>query len=124
MLTRRRAPVSFLLFLFFLSLFPPHTTAQPYPVEQDGRWGYIDAGGSVVVGRIAAVITVSGIVLNRFNVTFIAFNWNIPPDQRYVPTVWEIWVTLAFITFAVVVFRWIASRMPIMYEHPEWKDSH
>lgn len=80
--------------------------------------------GSLTLTRIAAVITVIGIVLNRFNVTFVAFNWNIPSDQRYVPTIWEIWVTLAFITFAVVVFRWIANRMPIMYEHPDWKGSH
>ena len=80
--------------------------------------------GSLVLARIAAVLTVVGIMLNRFNVTFIAFNWNIPADQRYVPTIWEIWVTVAFITFAVVVFKWIADRMPIMYEHPEWKGSH
>jgi Ni/Fe-hydrogenase subunit HybB-like protein len=74
--------------------------------------------------RAAAVITVLGIVLNRFNVTFIVFNWNLPPGQRYVPTWMEIWVTVAFITFAVVAFRWIANRMPIMYEHPEWKGAH
>jgi Ni/Fe-hydrogenase subunit HybB-like protein len=74
--------------------------------------------------RVAAVITVIGVVLNRFNITFIAFNWNLEPGQRYVPSWMEIWVTVAFITFAVVVFRWIAMRMPIMYEHPDWKGSH
>jgi hypothetical protein len=36
----------------------------------------------------------------------------------------EIWVTVAFITFAVVAFRVIASWMPIMYEHPEWRGEH
>jgi Ni/Fe-hydrogenase subunit HybB-like protein len=74
--------------------------------------------------RAAAVITVIGVVLNRFNITFIAFNWKLQPAQRYVPTWMEIWVTVAFITFAVVVFRWIATRMPIMYEHPDWKGAH
>jgi Ni/Fe-hydrogenase subunit HybB-like protein len=74
--------------------------------------------------RVAAVITVLGVVLNRFNVTFIAYNWSLPPGQRYVPSWMEIWVTVAFITFAVVAFRWIANRMPIMYEHPEWKGAH
>lgn len=74
--------------------------------------------------RAAAVITVIGVVLNRFNITFIAFNWNLQPGQRYVPSWMEIWVTVAFITFAVVAFRWIATRMPIMYEHPEWKGAH
>jgi Ni/Fe-hydrogenase subunit HybB-like protein len=74
--------------------------------------------------RAAAVITVLGIVLNRFNVTFIVFNWNLPAAQRYIPSWMEIWVTVAFITFAVVAFRWVANRMPIMYEHPEWKGAH
>jgi Ni/Fe-hydrogenase subunit HybB-like protein len=78
----------------------------------------------LVLARVAALITVIGIMLNRFNVTFIAFNWNIPADQRYIPSWMEIWVTVAFITFAVVAFKWIANRMPIMYEHPEWKGMH
>jgi Ni/Fe-hydrogenase subunit HybB-like protein len=76
------------------------------------------------VVRVAAVITVIGIMLNRFNVTFIAFNWNNPTGETYVPNWMEIWVTVAFITFAVVVFKWIANRMPIMYEHPDWKGVH
>jgi Ni/Fe-hydrogenase subunit HybB-like protein len=63
-------------------------------------------------------------MLNRFNITFIAFNWNLPPDQRYVPSWMEVWVTVAFITFAVVAFRVIANHMPIMYEHPEWRGQH
>jgi hypothetical protein len=36
----------------------------------------------------------------------------------------EVWVTIAFITFAVVVFRILATRMPIMYEHPDWRGEH
>ncbi len=74
--------------------------------------------------RLAAIITVIGIMLNRFNVTFIAFNWNNPTSETYIPNWMEIWVTVAFITFAVVVFKWIANRMPIMYEHPDWKGVH
>jgi len=76
------------------------------------------------LARAAAVITALGIMLNRFNITFVAFNWNLPPAERYLPSWMEIWVTVAFITFAVVAFRWIASRMPIMYEHPEWRGQH
>ena len=79
---------------------------------------------NLVLVRTAAVITVLGIVLNRFNATFIVFNYNLPASQRYVPSWMEIWVTVAFITFAVVVFRWIANRMPIMYEHPDWRGQH
>lgn len=74
--------------------------------------------------RIAGVLTVLGIVLNRFNVSFIAFNYTLPAEQRYAPNWMEVWVTLSLITLGVVVFRWIAQRMPIMHEHPDWKGVH
>jgi len=72
--------------------------------------------------RIAAVITVIGIILNRFNVSFIAFNYELP--VRYWPSWMEIWVSVSLVTLGVVMFRWIANRMPIMYEHPDWKGQH
>ena len=78
----------------------------------------------LLLARVAAVITVLGILLNRFNVTFIAFNWQVTAEQRYVPSWMEVWVTVAFITFAVVAFKLIADRMPILYEHPDWKGAH
>jgi Ni/Fe-hydrogenase subunit HybB-like protein len=78
----------------------------------------------VLLARVAALVTVVGVMLNRFNVTFIAFNWDGAPGPRYVPHWMEVWVTVAFITFAVVVFRFIANRMPIMYEHPDFKGMH
>ncbi len=79
---------------------------------------------NLVLTRIAAVLTVLGVVLNRFNITFVVFNWNVSTEARYYPNWMEIWVTVAFITFAVVVFRLIATYMPIMYEHPDWKGEH
>jgi Ni/Fe-hydrogenase subunit HybB-like protein len=79
---------------------------------------------NLVIVRTAAIITVLGIMLNRFNAVFVAFNWNLPAGEHYIPSWMEIWVTVAFITFAVVVFRWIANRMPVMYEHPDWKGYH
>ena len=76
------------------------------------------------LARVAAAMTVFGVVLNRFNVTFIAFNWQLPHEMRYAPAWTEIWVTVSLITLAVVVFRWIAHRMPIMYEHPDYPALH
>ena len=61
-------------------------------------------------------------MLNRFNVSFIAFNWQL--ETRYVPHWMEIWVSVALVTGGIVVFRWIASRMPVLYEHPEYKGMH
>jgi len=76
------------------------------------------------LARVAAAMTVLGVVLNRFNVTFIAFNWQVPQEMRYAPAWTEVWVTVSLITFAVVVFRWIAHCMPIMYEHPDYPALH
>ena len=39
---------------------------------------------SAKLARAAGVLTVLGVVLNRFNVSLIAFNWNVP--DRYVPS--------------------------------------
>ncbi len=72
--------------------------------------------------RIAAVLGVLGIVLNRFNVSFIAFRWDDP--VRYVPHWMEIMVSLTLITLGVLVFRWIVNRMPVMRADPRFPDPH
>ena len=74
--------------------------------------------------RVAAVITVVGIVLNRLNVSFIAFNWHLETGERYVPHWMEIWISVSVVTFGVVMFRWIVRRMPILNEHPDFPDDH
>jgi hypothetical protein len=63
-------------------------------------------------------------VLNRLNVSIFAYNWQLPAHERYWPHPYEIIVTLALVTFGVVLFRWIANRMPILREHPDWKGEH
>ena len=74
--------------------------------------------------RVSAFITVVGIVLNRLNVSIIAFNWQLPAEQRYFPHWMEIWITISLITVLMVAFKWIANRMPVMYEHPDYKGMH
>jgi len=74
--------------------------------------------------RLTGLWTVIGIILNRLNISIIAFNWQLPSEARYVPHWMEIAVTISIVTFGLVMFRWIANRMPIMYEHPDWKGSH
>jgi len=68
--------------------------------------------------------TVIGIILNRFNVSMFAFNWQLPAEQRYTPHWMEIWVTVAIVTFGIVLFKWIVNRMPILYDHPDYKGMH
>ena len=72
--------------------------------------------------RWTALWTVLGIVLNRLNVSLVAFNWHLPADQRYFPSWMEVGITLFIVTLGVVAYRFIATRMPILYEHPEFRD--
>jgi Ni/Fe-hydrogenase subunit HybB-like protein len=69
----------------------------------------------VRLARAAAVLTVLGVLVNRFNVSLIAFNWTLP--NRYVPAAAEILISLTIVTLGVVVFRWIANRMPVLPGH-------
>lgn len=68
--------------------------------------------------KVAAVMTLVGILLNRLNVSTIAFKWYEP--VRYVPTVWEFVVTLGVVFAEIWVFRWIVNRMPVVSDPPAW----
>ncbi len=68
--------------------------------------------------RAGAVLTVLGIILNRLNVSVIAYNWN--AVVRYVPRWSEVMVSITLVTLGVVLFRWIANRMPILSEDPRF----
>ncbi|MEG6549188.1 Ni/Fe-hydrogenase cytochrome b subunit [Desulfocurvibacter africanus] len=74
--------------------------------------------------RWAAGLTVLGIVLNRLNVSLVAFNWQLPASERYFPNWMEIVVSLFLVTLGVLAFRFVVKRMPIFFEHPEYKDAH
>ena len=74
--------------------------------------------------RWTALLTVMGIVLNRLNVSLIAFNYHLPSDMRYVPSWQEVGVTIFVVTMIVVSFKIISSKTPIFYEHPDYKDEH
>ncbi len=74
--------------------------------------------------RFTAVLSVLGLLLNRFNVSLIAFNWELPAAQRYWPTWMEVWISVTIVVAGIVAFRWIANRMPILYEHPQYRGMH
>ena len=61
--------------------------------------------------RIAAIVTVLGVILNRLNITLIAYNWY--AVDRYYPSWQEIVVTLMVVFIEVWVFRWFITRMPV-----------
>ena len=68
--------------------------------------------------RVAAILTMIGVVLNRLNVTVIGFRWN--AATHYVPSWMEIVVTFAVIFTEIWIFRWVVSRMPVLRKSPAW----
>ena len=61
--------------------------------------------------KLAAILTLLGVILNRLNTSIIAFNWY--AADRYFPSWQEITVTLMIIFLEIWVFRWVVTRMPV-----------
>jgi Ni/Fe-hydrogenase subunit HybB-like protein len=72
--------------------------------------------------RIAAILTMLGVILNRLNVTIIGFKWDMA--IRYVPSWMEVVVTLAVIFTEIWIFRWVINRMPVLRDSPSWATEH
>ncbi|MFH1564094.1 MAG: hypothetical protein ABIF11_11880 [Nitrospirota bacterium] len=77
---------------------------------------------SMTLIRIASIMTIIGIIINRLNVSIIAFKWDAP--VRYFPSWMEIEITLAVISAEIWAFRWVVSRMPVLNERPGFKWIH
>jgi Ni/Fe-hydrogenase subunit HybB-like protein len=75
---------------------------------------------NVLVIRIASVLTMLGIIINRLNYVFIAYKWYIPFSEKYYPTWIELVVTFCIIFTEIWVFRWVVNRMPVLQPSPEW----
>jgi Ni/Fe-hydrogenase subunit HybB-like protein len=73
---------------------------------------------NVLLIRVAAILTMLGIILNRLNVTVIGFKWD--AAVHYYPSWMEIVVTLAVIFTEILIFKWIINRMPVLRESPSW----
>jgi Ni/Fe-hydrogenase subunit HybB-like protein len=71
--------------------------------------------------RWASAWAVLGIIVNRFNVSMVAFNYQLPSSERYFPHWMEIGISVFIVTVGILVFRFIVTRMPIMYEHPDYE---
>lgn len=77
--------------------------------------------GQVTLIRWTAAWTVLGIIVNRLNVSVIAFNWN--AAEHYVPSWMEVWVSITLITLGVQAFRWIVNRMPVLRDDPKYHNA-
>jgi len=75
-------------------------------------FGYRNRSLNII--KIAAVMALLGVILNRLNVSIIAFRWY--EAVRYYPSWQEIIVTLMVICAEIWIFRWIVNRMPVFSE--------
>ncbi|MFA6402566.1 MAG: NrfD/PsrC family molybdoenzyme membrane anchor subunit [Salinivirgaceae bacterium] len=76
----------------------------------------------VFVIKLAALITMIGIIINRLNVTVIGFKWN--ATSHYFPSWMEIVVTLTVLFIEIWIFRWIVNRLPVLRESPTWAQNN
>jgi len=76
--------------------------------------------GIIQVTGVLAMIT---IILNRFNLTLITFNYQLPRGELFY---WkEVLVVISVVIIEVLVYRWIVNRMPVLRPHPDYPgDSH
>jgi Ni/Fe-hydrogenase subunit HybB-like protein len=127
------AAIAMFVYLFLKLLVLVHGKQWTYLTEPWGAWYLLEVVGfvavpaymfvtavkhkSVGVARAASIITLIGIMLNRLNISIIAFNWNIP--ARYFPSWMEIEITLMIVFAEIWVFRWVVNRMPVLREPRE-----
>jgi Ni/Fe-hydrogenase subunit HybB-like protein len=74
--------------------------------------------------RWTAFLTVLGIVVNRLNICLVCFNWQLPAEDRYFPHWMEIGISVFVVTVGVTAYRFIVTRMPVFYEHPDFDQGH
>ncbi|RLB04707.1 MAG: hypothetical protein DRG50_08440, partial [Deltaproteobacteria bacterium] len=77
-------------------------------------------GRNLTMIRIAAVLTMAGIIINRCNYVFIAYKWFVPLSERYIPSWQEVTIALTIVLAHIWAFRWIVNRMAVYRKPPEW----
>jgi Ni/Fe-hydrogenase subunit HybB-like protein len=121
------AAITMFVYYFFLAFIFMH--GEKWKLI-NGPWGYwylVEVIGFVLIPcfmfaygvrnkkfgviRVAAIMTVLGVILNRQNICLIAYNWYVP--NKYYPSWQEIVVTLMVVFVEVWVFRWVVTRMSV-----------
>lgn len=126
------------LYLFLKVLDITHAQNWPYLFTPMGFWWAMEIGLFVIVPmvfftisvrqrnfrliRVAAIMTLIGIILNRLNLSIFAFRPT--AAQHYIPSWMEVEVTFAVIFAEIWVFRWIVNRMPVLSDPPQWAKEH
>lgn len=126
--------ITMFVYLFMLILVFIHGKGMSYINSSWGLWYLLEVIGFVLIPcliflfgykrnnlnlvRIAAVMSIIGIILNRLNISTFTYQWY--EGQIHFPTWMEVVVSLAVIFVQLIVFRWIVKRMPVYKEPPAW----
>jgi len=127
------AAISMFVYYFFRALIFLHDKQWTLIRGGWGAWYLLEIIGLVLIPcfmyaygvrhrhigiiRAASILTLLGIVMNRLNISVIAYNWN--AAVRYFPSWQEIVVTMMVVSAEIWVFRWIVLRMPVLREAHE-----
>jgi Ni/Fe-hydrogenase subunit HybB-like protein len=78
---------------------------------------------SVTGVRLGALWAVAGVILNRLNISVVAFNWHLPEHLHHIIPPWqEVAMVLSIVVIHILVFRWILVRMPVVRQEPEYRE--
>jgi len=81
--------------------------------------------GRVGIVRLGAFYAVLGILVNRLNVSVVAFNWNLPNHLHHIVPPWqEVAIVAAVATLHILIFRWIVNRMPVIRQDASYQEHH
>jgi Ni/Fe-hydrogenase subunit HybB-like protein len=121
------ASITMFVYYFFLAFIMLHGDKWKLINTPYGYWYLVEVIGFLLIPcfmfaygvrhkrfgllRVAAVMTVLGVILNRQNVCLIAYNWYVP--NKYYPSWQEIVVTLMVVFVEIWVFRWVVTRMSV-----------
>ena len=121
------ASISLFIYYFFKAIIFIHGHHWELIKDFWGVWYFVEVIGFVLIPciifanaaknrsigliRVGAIMTFIGIILNRLNISIIAFNWN--AAIKYYPTWMEVIVSLTVIMVEIWVFRWVINRMPV-----------
>lgn len=125
------AAIVMFVYYFFQALLFIHEKRWDLITDFWGYWYLVEVIGFVLVPcfmfayavrnrnlgivKVASVMALLGIILNRLNVSVIAFRWYAP--DHYYPSWEEFVVTLMVIFTEIWVFRWVVTRMPVFEKH-------
>ena len=122
------AAITMFVYYFFKALLFIHGKQWDLVNDGWGLWFLVEVLGFVLVPgfmfafgykhrslpiiRIASVLALLGVILNRLNVSVICFKWY--ADVHYYPSWQEIVVTLMIICAEIWILRWMVTRMPVL----------